>query len=70
MKLPSFLRRRPRLLPVPMLLTEPRQCVQGLKHLGTLRLAEQCRAVAVEKSTLDDVKHRTPEQLRLRPIAK
>lgn len=73
MKLFSFLRRRPRPLPVVMLLAEPRECVQGLKHLGNVRLAEQCQALRADnaqRSSLVDVHHRTPEQLILRPLAK
>lgn len=85
MKLLNPFRRRPRHAPVVMLLAEPRECVQGLKHLGNLRLAERCQALqmrpsrreqdalrelAAHRCQIPGVTQRSLGHLVLRPLAK
>jgi hypothetical protein len=63
-------------LPV-TLLSSPQACLTGLRHLGNLRLAEECRKLAIrsrvtneQRDKLDGVQTRTAHTATLRPVAR
>jgi hypothetical protein len=71
-----FFRRKLKPLPVTLLAT-PQACLRGLRHLGNLRLAEECHKIAIrarltneQRDKLDGVKSRIAHTATLRPVAR